>query len=93
MSNSVEASTAVTTVGAGEGSVTTNRTAASGELRCEGACWRLNGRTLRLAIWLATHQARINAAASECGQLWLTWKDGGKSGAAHAISGDLRTRL
>ena len=65
---------------------------AIGELRCDSANWRLSGRTLRLAIWLATHQARINAAAGECGQLWLTWK-GERGAVERTISGDLRTRL
>jgi len=63
----------------------------TGELRCDGVSRRLNGRTLRLTLWLTTHQARINAAG-ECGQLWLTWK-GEKGGAERTISGDLRIRL
>lgn len=62
---------------------------AEGELRCGGARVTLAGRSLRLIVWLATHQERINQSAEESGQLWLTWKGVGP----HSISGDIRTRL
>ena len=60
-----------------------------GELRCGGQRVRLWGRALRLIIWLAGHQARINETAPESGQIWLTWKGDGP----HSIDGDIRTRL
>jgi hypothetical protein len=60
-----------------------------GELRCGGHRVRLRGRALRLIIWLAGHQTRINETAPESGQIWLTWKGDGP----HSIDGDIRTRL
>ena len=60
-----------------------------GELRCGGQRVRLRGRALRLIIWLAGHQTRINETAPESGQIWLTWKGDGP----HSIEGDIRTRL
>ncbi len=60
-----------------------------GELRCGGQRVRLRGRALRLIIWLAGHQTRINETATESGQIWLTWKGDGP----HSIEGDIRTRL
>ena len=60
-----------------------------GELRCGGQRVRLRGRALRLIIWLAGHQTRINETAPESGQIWLTWKGDGP----HSIDGDIRTRL
>ena len=60
-----------------------------GELRCGGLRIALHGRTLRLILWMAAHQARINETAPERGQIWLTWKGSGP----HAIDGDIRTPL
>ena len=60
-----------------------------GELRCGGQRIRLWGRALRLIIWLAGHQTRINETAPESGQIWLTWKGDGP----RSIDGDIRTRL
>jgi hypothetical protein len=60
-----------------------------GELRCGGTRTPLRGRALRLILWLAAHQTRINETAPERGQLWLTWKGAGP----HSIDGDIRTPL
>lgn len=60
-----------------------------GELRCAGLRLPLTGRTLRLVVWLAAQQARINATAAERGQLWLTWKGAGPG----SISGRIETPL
>lgn len=60
-----------------------------GELRCGGMRVPLRGRTLRLVLWMAAHQTRINETAPERGQIWLTWKGNGPS----AIDGDIRTPL
>jgi hypothetical protein len=60
-----------------------------GELRYGGIRLRLRGRALRLILWLAGHQTRINETAPESGQLWLTWKGDGPQ----SIDGDIRTRL
>ena len=60
-----------------------------GELRFGGIRLRLRGRALRLILWLAGHQTRINETAPESGQLWLTWKGDGPQ----SIDGDIRTRL
>lgn len=60
-----------------------------GELRYDGIHVRLRGRALRLILWLAGHQTRINETAPESGQLWLTWKGEGP----RSIDGDIRTRL
>jgi hypothetical protein len=60
-----------------------------GELRYGGSRMRLRGRALRLILWLAGHQTRINETAPESGQIWLTWKGEGP----HSIDGDIRTRL
>jgi hypothetical protein len=47
------------------------------------------GRALKLIVWMAAHQTRINAMAPAAGQLWLTWKGDGE----HSLSGDLKTAL
>ncbi len=60
-----------------------------GELRCGEQRVRLWGRALRLIIWLAGHQTRINETAPDSGQIWLTWKGDGP----RSIDGDIRTRL
>lgn len=60
-----------------------------GELRYGGVRMRLRGRALRLILWLAAHQTRINETAPESGQIWLTWKGEGPQ----SIDGDIRTRL
>lgn len=60
-----------------------------GELRYGGMRMRLRGRALRLILWLAGHQTRINDTAPESGQIWLTWKGDGP----RSIDGDIRTRL
>lgn len=60
-----------------------------GELRYGGVRMRLRGRALRLILWLAGHQTRINETAPESGQIWLTWKGEGPQ----SIDGDIRTRL
>lgn len=60
-----------------------------GELSYGGHRVRLRGRALRLILWLAGHQARINEPAPESGQIWLTRKGEGP----RSIDGDIRTRL
>lgn len=62
---------------------------AEGELRCGEQRWTISGRTLRLMLWLAARQQRINEVASERGQLWITWKGNGP----HSIDGEVKTRL
>jgi len=69
--------------------VTGATTAMEGELRYGGLRWPIAGRTLRLMLWLATRQQRINEVASECGQLWITWKGSGPQ----SIDGEVKTRL
>jgi|GEM_PF-1074486 len=59
------------------------------DLRCEGMRVTLRGRALRLILWLAAHQSRINESAPESGQIWLTWKGEGPN----SITGDIRTKL
>lgn len=66
-----------------------SRDTVEGELRYGGHRMRLRGRALRLILWLAGHQTRINETAPESGQIWLTWKGEGP----HSIDGDIRTRL
>jgi hypothetical protein len=63
--------------------------ATTGELCCEGVRLSVRGRTLRLMLWIATHQDRINTVASESGQLWLTWKGQGQ----RSIDGEVKTKL
>jgi hypothetical protein len=63
--------------------------AEKGELHYAGKRFPLQGRVLRLALWLAAHQARINDAAPESGQIWLSWKGQG----LHSITGDIKTPL
>jgi hypothetical protein len=60
-----------------------------GELRWGATRVALRGRALRLILWLAGHQTRINSTAPDCGQLWLTWKGEGPQ----SIAGDIKTRL
>ena len=60
-----------------------------GELRYGSLRMHLRGRALRLILWLAGHQTRINETAPESGQIWLTWKGEGPQ----SIDGDIRTRL
>ncbi len=60
-----------------------------GELRVGGQRVTLRGRALRLILWLAWHQGRVNAVAPESGQLWMSWKGEGES----SITGDIRTGL
>lgn len=61
----------------------------NGELHYGGARLSVEGRALRLMLWLANHQGRINAVASESGQLWLTWKGDGNQ----SISGDVKMKI
>jgi hypothetical protein len=60
-----------------------------GELCYRGRRIVLRGRALRLIVWLAARQNRLNETAPESGQLWLTWKGEG----LRSIDGDIRTRL
>jgi hypothetical protein len=60
-----------------------------GELRYGELRWPIAGRTLRLMLWLATRQQRINEVASDRGQLWITWKGSGPQ----SIDGEVKTRL
>lgn len=61
----------------------------AGELRYRGLRVPLSGRALRLILWIAARQTRLNETAPESGQLWLTWKGDGLA----SIDGDIRTRL
>src|SRR5258708_7966565 len=56
------------------------------ELRYRGMRLSLSGRALHLVLWLAGHQDRLNATASERGQVWITWKGEG----LHSIDGEFR---
>lgn len=49
----------------------------------------LHGRALKLILWVASRQQRINNTAPSAGQLWLTWKGDGPN----SMQGDLRTPL
>ena len=49
----------------------------------------LRGRALRLILWVALHQQRINDFAPETGQLWLSWKGSGPG----SLDGDLKVPL
>jgi hypothetical protein len=49
----------------------------------------LRGRTLKLILWVAGRQARINETAADVGQLWLTWKGDG----LQSIDGTLKASL
>ncbi|GAC1448149.1 MAG: hypothetical protein PVSMB4_04840 [Ktedonobacterales bacterium] len=55
----------------------------------EGRRLALHGRTLKLILWVASRQRRINETAPEAGQLWMTWKGAG----AHSIDGDIKAPL
>lgn len=59
-----------------------------GELHCGGSRIPLHGRAFQLALWIARHQPRINAAA-DAGQLTLHWKGADTL----SIAGEIRTRL
>lgn len=59
------------------------------ELRYHGTRVLLSGRSLRLILWIAARQRRLNATAPESGQIWLTWKGEGE----RSITGDIRTTL
>ena len=61
----------------------------TGELRYRGLRVHLSGRALRLILWIAARQTRLNETAPESGQLWLSWKGDGQ----RSIDGDIRTRL
>ncbi len=61
----------------------------AGELCYGGERRRISGRTLRLMLWLAAQQQRINEVASDRGQLWITWKGDGPQ----SIDGEVKTRL
>lgn len=61
----------------------------TGELRYQGLRLFLCGRTLRLLLWIAARQHRLNVIAPDCGQIWVTWKGEGED----SISGDIRTPL
>lgn len=61
----------------------------SGEFEYRGNHVELRGRALRLVLWIAAHQARLNATSAENGYLSLSWK--GES--AQSIEGDLHVRL
>ncbi|HEY7779703.1 MAG TPA: hypothetical protein VIC85_05780 [Ktedonobacterales bacterium] len=49
----------------------------------------LDGRALRLILWVAARQTRINGMASEAGQLWMTWKGSGP----RSIDGNIKAPL
>lgn len=61
----------------------------TGELRYHGVRLVLSRRALRLILWIAARQHRLNVTAPENGQIWLTWKGEGE----RSISGDIRTTL
>lgn len=49
----------------------------------------LHGRALKLILWVAGRQRRINETAPEAGQMWMTWKGEGP----HSIDGDIKAPL
>ena len=59
------------------------------ELRIGTARFSVSGRALHLMLWIAGHQDRINDAAWDNGELWLTWKGQGAS----SIAGNIKTKL
>ena len=57
------------------------------ELRYRGMHLTLCGRALHLVLWLASHQERLNATASERGQVWITWTGHGVRAHDSLLSG------
>lgn len=49
----------------------------------------LRGRALKLIVWVASRQERINETAPLAGQLWVTWKGDGP----RSIDGDIKAPL
>ena len=49
----------------------------------------LRGRALKLILWVASRQRRINETAPLAGQLWMTWKGDGP----RSIDGDIKAPL
>jgi hypothetical protein len=49
----------------------------------------LQGRTLKLMLWVAERQWRINRTAPGAGQLWMSWKGDGPQ----SITGDIKAPL
>jgi hypothetical protein len=60
-----------------------------GELVYRGRRIALGGRALKLILWVAIRQERINETAPAAGQLWMTWKGDGP----RSIDGDIRAPL
>jgi hypothetical protein len=60
-----------------------------GMLSCGATRVEVTGRALRLMLWMAARQERINAVAAASGQLWLTWKGEG----LQSVEGEVKTRL
>lgn len=49
----------------------------------------VRGRALKLILWVASRQKRINDTAPTAGQLWMSWKGDGPL----SIDGDLKAPL
>lgn len=47
------------------------------------------GRALKLILWVANRQRRINDTAPSAGQMWVTWKGDGPL----SIDGDIKAPL
>jgi hypothetical protein len=60
-----------------------------GLLLYRGRRINLCGRALKLALWIAHRQQRINETAPLAGQLWLSWKGDGPN----SIGGDIKVPL
>lgn len=49
----------------------------------------VRGRALKLILWVASRQKRINETAPTAGQLWMSWKGDGPQ----SIDGDIKAPL
>jgi hypothetical protein len=58
-------------------------------LSYRGARLGLWGRALKLILWVASRQQRINETAPVAGQMWMSWKGDGP----RSIDGDIKAPL
>lgn len=63
--------------------------AEAGVLVYRGRRIALGGRALKLILWVADRQERINETAPVAGQMWMTWKGDGP----RSIDGDIKAPL
>jgi hypothetical protein len=71
------------------GGETSAARAGDGVLVYRGQRIGVRGRALKLILWVAGRQQRINETAPVAGQMWMSWKGDGPQ----SIDGDIKAPL